>query len=313
LLCPKCQYQRQPSDHAPDWQCPGCGVAYAKARLANVASKNTDTLKRKSSANLSSGFSFKKLRIFFLLMILAAVALDSWLTTIRSTDWQDSLWVVVYPVNADNSQVADEYIKSVSTAEFAAVQAFFASETSRYGVDVKDPVEIRLGTVVKEFPPLPPKDRSVLKTIWWSLQLRYWSVAVDEYTGPRPDIRVFVLYHQPENNKRLPHSTALQKGMVSVVHAFADHKSAQQNNFIIAHELLHTLGASDKYDLQTTLPTFPDGYAEPERTPLFPQQFAEIMGGRIAVSETKAMMPESLTQSLVGPKTATEIGWIRVE
>ena len=241
------------------------------------------------------------------------VALDSWLTMIRSTDWQDSLWVVVYPVNADNSPAVNKYIKSISTTDFAAVQRFFTDETRRYGLDVKDPLEIRLGPVVDEMPPLPPEDRRVLKTIWWSLQLRFWSFAVDEYTGPHPDIRVFVLYHQPENNKRLSHSTALQKGMVSVVHAFADHKSNPQNNFIIAHELLHTLGASDKYSLQTTLPIFPDGYAEPGKVPLFPQQFAEIMGGRIAISETKAIMPESLTQALVGEKTAVEIGWRHAE
>ena len=28
--CPKCRYERQPDDSAPDWQCPSCGVAYAK-------------------------------------------------------------------------------------------------------------------------------------------------------------------------------------------------------------------------------------------------------------------------------------------
>lgn len=306
MLCPKCHYQRQPSDHAPDWQCPSCGVAYVKARSVDKPDIKTDTV-------VNSGFSFKKLRILILLLILLAVALDSWLTTIRSTDWQDSLWVVVYPVNADNSKTASDYIKTISTAEFRSIQAFFDSETNRYGINVKDPVEIRLGPVVNEIPPLPPEDRSVLKTIWWSLQLRYWSMTVDEYKGPRPDIRVFVLYNQPENNKRLPHSTALQKGMVSVVHAFADDKSAQQNNFIIAHELLHTLGASDKYNLQTTLPIFPDGYAEPNNVPLFPQQYAEIMGGRIAVSETKAKMPKSLEHALIGAKTAAEIGWRSVQ
>jgi len=28
--CPKCQYQRQITDEAPEWQCPSCGIAYAK-------------------------------------------------------------------------------------------------------------------------------------------------------------------------------------------------------------------------------------------------------------------------------------------
>lgn len=29
--CPKCRYTRQPSDTAPDYECPKCGVVYAKA------------------------------------------------------------------------------------------------------------------------------------------------------------------------------------------------------------------------------------------------------------------------------------------
>jgi len=30
VVCPKCSYARQPSDSAPAWQCPSCGIAYAK-------------------------------------------------------------------------------------------------------------------------------------------------------------------------------------------------------------------------------------------------------------------------------------------
>jgi len=30
IKCPKCGYRRKLSDTAPDWQCPSCGVAYAK-------------------------------------------------------------------------------------------------------------------------------------------------------------------------------------------------------------------------------------------------------------------------------------------
>jgi glutaredoxin len=29
--CPKCRHIRQPHEQAPSWQCPACGVAYAKA------------------------------------------------------------------------------------------------------------------------------------------------------------------------------------------------------------------------------------------------------------------------------------------
>jgi len=40
MICPKCHYQRQPTDTAPQWQCPACGVAYAKV-VSSAASTQT--------------------------------------------------------------------------------------------------------------------------------------------------------------------------------------------------------------------------------------------------------------------------------
>jgi uncharacterized membrane protein YhaH (DUF805 family) len=37
IICPKCQYKRTATDQAPDWQCPGCGVAYSKAAAQSGA------------------------------------------------------------------------------------------------------------------------------------------------------------------------------------------------------------------------------------------------------------------------------------
>jgi hypothetical protein len=70
---------------------------------------------------------------------------------------------------------------------------------------------------------------------------------------------------------------------------------------VIAHELLHTLGASDKYDPQSLAPVFPEGYAEPDRQPRHPQRLAEIMAGRFALAEGQLAMPERLGQTLIGP------------
>ena len=36
MHCPKCGYERKPSDKAPDWQCPGCGIAFAKYKLLST-------------------------------------------------------------------------------------------------------------------------------------------------------------------------------------------------------------------------------------------------------------------------------------
>lgn len=306
MECPKCKYLRQPGDTAPRWQCPQCGIAYDKFLDTPPATVATRAAR---GATKGSGFSFKKVRIAILLAILAVVLLDSWLTLVRSTSWAHPLWVVIYPINGDGSHEADEYIRTLGSGDFAAVEQFMVDEVQRYNLPVKDPVDVRIGPVVKELPPLPPQERTLWKTMLWSLQLRYWSIVKDEYDGPRPNIRIFVLFHTPEDDKLLQHSTGLQKGMVSVVHAFASEKMAARNSVVIAHEMLHTLGATDKYDLSNGQPIYPDGYGDPQQQPLLPQKWAEIMGGRIAISETEAEMPKSLKQALIGAATAREIGW----
>ena len=122
-----------------------------------------------------------------------------------------------------------------------------------------------------------------------------------------PQIRIFVLYHDPSFTRSVPHSVGMQKGLIGVVHAFADRGMTGANNVVIAHEILHTLGASDKYDLASLAPLYPAGYAEPDNDPLYPQSSAEIMAGRFAVDAETFEMPESLDDVLVGDATALEI------
>jgi hypothetical protein len=109
----------------------------------------------------------------------------------------------------------------------------------------------------------------------------------------------------------VPDSHGLQKGLVGVVHAFADRSMAGSNNMVIVHELLHTAGASDKYDLGSGAPLEPIGLGDPDQVPLYPQQRAEIMAGRRAVSATEWETPRSLRSVVVGPATALEIHWTK--
>ena len=133
---------------------------------------------------------------------------------------------------------------------------------------------------------------------------------MENYSGPSPDIRLYVEYHQSGNNGVLDTSFGLQKSRISVVRQFTSRKMRSRNLVVVAHELLHTIGATDKYDLGTLAVHYPEGYAEPERSPLHPQRKAEIMGGRIPLSKREMLMPASLGQCIIGKKTAQEIGWI---
>jgi hypothetical protein len=143
----------------------------------------------------------------------------------------------------------------------------------------------------------------------WSLRLRFWAWQHDTYQGARANVRLFLLYHDDRTSPRLAHSTGLEKGLIGVVNLFASEDMARENNVIVMHELLHTLGATDKYDPASNQPRYPEGYAEPDLQPRWPQRYAEIMGGRIPMSAVRAEQAEGLERVLIGPLTAREINW----
>lgn len=262
-------------------------------------------------AGKQGGF-FRKLRILILLVILAAVAGQSYLSRVRTTDWDEALWVSVYPINADGDAAIDNYIERLDDQAFAPVEQFFVEEADRYGLLQDEPVIVRLAPQVHELPPEPPERDNAIAVAWWSLKMRYWAWSMQrEYGGPPANITLFVKYYDPDKVSRLPHSLGLQKGLLGVVNAFASRGYRGQNHVVMAHELLHTLGATDKYDMATGQPSYPEGYAEPDRSPLHPQRFAELMGGRIPLSDNSARMPGGLKRTLVGHKTAQEIGWVQ--
>ena len=226
-------------------------------------------------------------------------------------DWRDNFYVAVYPINADNSTEVGAYIKTLTRDDFEPAAEYFAEEGARYHLGMRRPVEVQLGSIVSEIPPAPPTNGSLLDTLVWSLKFRVFAWNNSPKVLVKPDIRLYLLYHNPVANPVLSHSTALNKGRIGRVNLFGDKNYAKQNLVILAHELLHTLTATDKYDLETTLPAYPDGFVEPNKEPRYPQDFAELMGGRVPVSETKAEIPESLKQTLIGEKTAREIGWVK--
>jgi hypothetical protein len=243
----------------------------------------------------------RSIRQLLLLTVALAIAGGSYLTRARTTSWEEPLWVTIYPIVADDRRATRNYVERLTPEHFAAIERFMERETVRYGVAIDRPVHIDVGDIVASLPPEPPFGGNPLRVIWWSLKMRLWAhSAMEGQPGATPDIRMFVIYHDPALRSQVPHSLGLQKGMLGVVHAFADRRMKGSNQFVIAHEMLHTLGASDKYVPDNNQPIFPVGYAEPDAIPRHPQRFAEIMGGRRPVSASEAEIPTGLAQARVG-------------
>jgi len=138
----------------------------------------------------------------------------------------------------------------------------------------------------------------------WYVTRLHWSS-----DSPTPDVTLLAIYHDSEDGVALDRSTALRKGLIAMANLYAEPRAQGSNRMVIAHELLHTLGATDKYDLATGLPLYPQGYADPARSPRYPQAQAELMAGRIPLAADKAVQSRSLREVTIGPVTALEIGW----
>ncbi len=254
---------------------------------------------------------FRKFRILILLLILATVGLGAWRANSRLTAWEHTIHVAIYPIAADDSPATTRFVDELGNDNFADIAQWLQEQSASHGRTVLQPIAIHLAPPVAARPPPAPRQAGMLDAIVWSLRMRWWASQHDQIDGPRPHIRLFVLFHDPERTNRLPHSTGLSKGQIGVIHAFASRQQRRQNAVVIAHELLHTFGASDKYDLATLQPIYPAGYAEPDKTPRLPQARAEIMGGRVPLDEQRAEIPASLADTVIGTETAREIGLLR--
>lgn len=251
--------------------------------------------------------SFRRFRILILLGLLVAAASLTWLEQWMVRSWQGPLDVQVYPINGDGSAQAAATIAALDAGDFAEINTFLEREIARYGAPVTPAIQVTLAPPISEVPPAPPRGGNVLQTMAWSLKLRWWVYRQSGTLLPQlGTVKLFLLYHAAQDGVALEHSLGLQKGLIGVIHVFADSKQRRQNAIVIAHELLHTLGASDKY-AEGNWPIYPDGYAEPELPQSVPRRQAEIMAGRHIDAAGKLVMPESLEQCVIGPATAREI------
>ncbi len=71
--CPNCNYQRKETDSAPDWQCPSCGVAYAKVMGVNQTLRAHPGARTQIRAQTNRRVWFD--RLLSLLLIISVISL----------------------------------------------------------------------------------------------------------------------------------------------------------------------------------------------------------------------------------------------
>src|SRR5690554_6857590 len=137
-----------------------------------------------------------RLRIALLLYALVFVAAAHYFARARSTDWDDSVWVTIYPVNGDGRAETQAYVERLNAESFADLETFFAAEAQRHGVALERPFRFQLAPPPDVALPRPPDDASLLDAVRFSLRLR-WCAAVAAWNSelPSADIAVFAVFH----------------------------------------------------------------------------------------------------------------------
>ncbi|MDP9034359.1 MAG: hypothetical protein M3O50_06100 [Myxococcota bacterium] len=152
---------------------------------------------------------------------------------------------------------------------------------------------------------------AALKEGW---ALSRWAARVDHAANLDVgvyDSRVYVAARPPASRDRaMVEGESEQGGRVGAVEVELDVSMVDLALFVTAHELFHTLGATDKYDAagRTLVPA---GLVEPSRVPRWPQRFAEVMARNRPLAPGLETPPESLGELAIGEATADEIGWTR--
>ncbi|QEW06046.1 hypothetical protein [Nitrincola iocasae] len=255
---------------------------------------------------------FSLLRTLLLTLLVMVLLLNVWFSQTRQENWQTPASVWIYPINADGATTTQAWIDTLSDASFDDMEAFFQRESRRYRLGLEQPIQVNLATQLDALPPDIPQDPSIVDAVIWALKMRFWVWRHDDSVREPHAIRIFIRFYAQDNPGPMQHSLGLQKGLIGLVNGYAGAAHAGRNNLVAAHELLHTLGATDKYDMDTLEPLWPDGYADPTQYPLYPQTRAEIMSGRLQVSPGWLMLPPSLDHAVIGPATAIEINWLAV-
>ena len=195
------------------------------------------------------------------------------------------------------------------------IESWFQREHERATGLGQKPLEITVrGPIkVKAPPPAPPASNASFLERWRGTAgfLGYFEgigkenqLLLEAY-----DIVLFVYFFDEMETKKYvgQHSVATRRTRRGVVFSPLGPRHIDRCCALVGHELCHTLGATDKYEGERSV--FPDGFAEPNRIPLYPQDQAEIMALGIPINKGSERRVEGLTDCVIGRKTREEIGW----
>ncbi len=287
-------------------QAPLCAVCHRSRKLALCSG---------CSAKRRRSRGFFLIRVAVLLTILFGVvvyALRDVASREARTDWTRSVRVAIVLVAREP---LEEEIGPRARERASVLADKLTSQKRRYREGGPAPFAFTVFGPVSDTGsiPEPPADDGLIAAARYSWELSRFTSRIDKAAGVDGsafDSRIYVLATRPTNSERKVIEGASQLGgRIGVVRVELDSTMVDLALFVSTHELFHTLGASDRYDLASGQPLVPEGLPEPEQRPLFPQRLAEVMARHRATTPIASVPPKTLQELFVGEVTARELRW----
>ena len=258
---------------------------------------------------------FFRARVLVLVTVLLSVVLYA-ATDVRRrrarNEWDHTLEIAV--VLLASRPVAPGAVAALQ-ARVPTLEARLAAEGARYRARMPRPLRFRVsGPFVTELEAPRAAGTGVAELAQHAWATRQYTRAIDEGAGVDAgsyDARIYVRLRPPVSAKKAwVEGQSEQGGWVGQVDVELDERMVDVALAVIAHETLHTLGATDKYEADgRTL--VPQGLADPAQRPLYPQRRADVMARGRLVAEGAEALIDTLDEVGVGPATALELGWTR--
>lgn len=258
---------------------------------------------------------FFKVRVGLLLAALVLVVLYA-IRDVRSrrarTEWDHTLSIALVLVEQRPLAAG---VTPALRARVPSLEERMTSELHRHRPDAPTPFTFRfVGPVTYPDPPPTPDGDGIADLAAHAYRTWRWTQAVDGAAGESLsgyDSRIYLVARPPASEERqVVEGVSQDGGRIGIVSVELDADMADLALIVVAHELFHTLGATDKYDASGRIKV-PEGLAEPQLRPVLPQRYAEIMARNRPVSVAEEKVPTRLDEIAVGLVTASEIGWLR--
>lgn len=255
---------------------------------------------------------FFRARVTVLLTILLGVLLwasgDYYQRRARTT-WQRPLRVALIlverePIEPSTIALLNHRVHELERRLASEYKRHEGREFTPFLLDVTGPVDAERAPPNTEEPGTLGLLRDTCARFFWTRDVD----ARADITRTGYDARIYLVMRRAERGLAFVEGESEYGGRVGIAQADIDPEMIDFALFVATHELLHTLGASDKYDAAGRA-LYPTGFAEPERSPLYPQPGAEIMARNRPLSPGTERPPNTLDELFVGDATAREIGW----